>query len=70
MPNNQDKKKETQEAPLISLAEMASHLKMSPLQVRKMAQTGQIPAVKVEGEWKFNRDLVVQSIQQRSRGRR
>lgn len=62
-------KKETKEVPLISLAEMASHLKMSPLQVRKMAQTGQIPAVKVEGEWKFNRDLVVQRIQQRSRGR-
>jgi len=48
---------------------MASHLKMPPLQVRKMAQTGQMPGVKVDGEWKFNRDLVVQRIQQRSRGR-
>lgn len=70
MAKKTDNKKETQEAPLISLAEIASVLKMSPLQVRKMAQTGQIPAVKVDGEWKFNRDLVVQRIQQRSRGRK
>ena len=69
MAKKTDDKKETKEVPLISLAEMASHLKMSPLQVRKMAQTGQIPGVKVDGEWKFNRDLVVQRIQQRSRGR-
>jgi len=70
MTKENEKKKETKEVPLISLAEMASHLKMPPLQVRKMAQTGQIPAVKVDGEWKFNRDLVVQRIQQRSRGRK
>ncbi len=69
MPKNDDKKAETKEAPLVSLAEIASTLKMSPLQVRKMAQTGQIPAVKVDGEWKFNRDLVYQTIKQRSRGR-
>jgi hypothetical protein len=70
MAKKTDDKKETKEAPLISLAEMASQLKMPPLQVRKMAQTGQIPGVKVDGEWKFNRDLVVQRIQQRSRGRK
>jgi len=70
MAKKTDEKKEAKEAPLISLAEIASVLKIPPLQVRKMAQTGQIPAVKVDGEWKFNRDLVVQSIQQRSRGRK
>jgi excisionase family DNA binding protein len=69
MAKKDDKKKETKEAPLVSLAEIASMLKMSPLQVRKMAQSGQIPGVKVEGEWRFNRDLVYQTIQQRSRGR-
>jgi len=70
MAKKTEEKKETQEAPLISLTEIASAIKMSALQVRKMAQTGQIPAVKVDGEWKFNRDLVVQSIQQRSRGKK
>ena len=69
MAKQDDKKKETKEAPLVSLAEIASMLKMSPLQVRKLAQSGQIPAVKVDGEWRFNRDLVYQTIQQRSRGR-
>ena len=70
MAKKTEEKKETKEAPLVSMAEIASVLKMSALQVRKLAQTGQIPAVKVDGEWKFNRDLVVQSIQQRSRGRK
>ena len=70
MAKKTEEKKETQEAPLISLTEIASALRMTALQVRKMAQTGQIPAVKVDGEWKFNRDLVVQRIQQRSRGRK
>jgi excisionase family DNA binding protein len=69
MAKKTEEKKETKESPLVSLAEIASMLKMSPLQVRKMAQTGQIPAVKVDGEWRFNRDLVYQTIQQRSRGR-
>lgn len=69
MPKNDKKKPETKEAPLVSLSEIASMLKMSPLHVRKMAQTGQIPAVKVDGEWRFNRDLVYQTVKQRSRGR-
>jgi excisionase family DNA binding protein len=69
MAKKTEEKKETKESTLVSLAEIASMLKMSPLQVRKMAQTGQIPAVKVDGEWRFNRDLVYQTIQQRSRGR-
>jgi excisionase family DNA binding protein len=69
MAKKTEEKQETKESPLVSLAEIASMLKMSPLQVRKMAQTGQIPAVKVDGEWRFNRDLVYQTIQQRSRGR-
>jgi hypothetical protein len=44
-------------------------LRMSPIQVRKMAQSKQIPAVKVEGEWRFNKDLVRQAVHNRSRGR-
>ena len=56
------------QAELCSLAEIAALLRMTPLQVRKMAQTSQIPAVKVEGEWRFNKDLVVQAIKRRSRG--
>lgn len=58
----------TPDVPLVSLKEISSLLRMSPLQVKNMAQTSQIPAVKVDGEWRFNKDLVFQSIKQRSRG--
>ncbi len=57
------------QAPLITLDELAAALHLPALQLRKMAQTGQIPGVKVESEWKFNRDLVQKALQQRSRGR-
>lgn len=60
---------ESKEEPLATLAEIASMLRMSPVQVRKMAQSKQIPGVKVEGEWRFNKDLVRQAILSRSRGR-
>lgn len=53
--------------PLATLDEIAKKLKLSALQVRKLAQSGQIPAVKVEGEWRFNADLVFEAIHRRSR---
>ena len=52
---------------LATLDEIAKILKLSALQVRKLAQSGQIPAVKVEGEWRFNADLVFDAIHRRSR---
>jgi len=42
---------------------------LPPLRIRKMVQAGQIPGVKVDGEWRFNKDLVYQAIKRRSRGR-
>jgi excisionase family DNA binding protein len=69
---DKDTKKSKQEdkaEPLATLAEIASMLRMSPVQVRKMAQSRQIPAVKVDGEWRFNKDLVRQAILGRSRGK-
>jgi excisionase family DNA binding protein len=56
------------QAQLVSLAEVASMLRMHPIQVRKLVQTGKIPGVKVEGEWRFNKDLVYQVFHERSRG--
>ena len=60
---------EAKQAELSSLAEVAKLLKMSPLQLKKMAQTKQVPGVKVDGEWKFNKDLVMQAVKRKSRGR-
>lgn len=56
------------EVPLANLEEVAAMLKLSPLQVRQMVQTGRIPGVKVDGEWRFNKDLVFEAIHRRSRG--
>jgi hypothetical protein len=60
---------DTKQPDLVDLAEVAKMLRMHPVQVRKLAQAGKIPGVKVEGEWQFNRDLVYQVFHGRSRGR-
>jgi len=65
-PKKTDKKEQEE---LVSMAEIASMLRMSPIQVRKMAQSRQIPGVKVEGEWRFNKELVRQAVLNRSRGK-
>jgi excisionase family DNA binding protein len=52
---------------LASLDEIAQKLRLPALQVQKLAQSGQIPAVKVEGAWRFNPDLVFEAIHRRSR---
>lgn len=67
--NNEGGTKEQKPKPLVTLAEMAAMLRLPPLRVRKMVQAGQIPGVKVDGEWCFNKDLVYQAIKNRSRGR-
>ena len=66
-PASEDKK--TKQEPLATLADVASMLRMPPLQVKKLVQTGQIPGVKVDGEWRFNKDLVYQAMKRRSLGR-
>ena len=63
-----DQKSDPAQVELVSLAEVAKMLRLPPLRIRKMAQAGQIPAVKVDGEWQFNKDLVYQAIKSRSRG--
>jgi excisionase family DNA binding protein len=68
--NPEPKPSETQsKVQLLTLDELAAALRLPALQLRKMAQTGQIPGVKVERAWMFNKDLVQKALQQRSRGR-
>lgn len=56
------------EVPLVGLEDVAKMLRISPLQVRQMVQSGRIPGVKVDGEWRFNKDLVFEAFHRRSRG--
>ncbi len=57
------------EAKLLELDEMAKRVRMHPLQLKKMARSGQVPGVKVEGRWLFNPELVSQALKRRSTGR-
>lgn len=54
---------------LLEIGEMARLLRISPWQLKRMAQARQVPGVKVEGRWLFNRDLVRQAMRRRSQGR-
>ena len=42
--------------PILTLPEVAVLLKVAEKTVYKMAQTGQIPAFKVRGQWRFKHD--------------
>lgn len=42
--------------PILTLPEVAILLKVAEKTVYTMAQTGQIPAFKVRGQWRFKRD--------------
>lgn len=44
------------EAPILILPDVAYLLKVAEKPVYTMAQTGQIPAFKVRGQWRFRRD--------------
>ncbi|MCO6361606.1 helix-turn-helix domain-containing protein [Paracoccus sp. 08] len=44
------------EDPILTLPEVAVLLKVAEKTVYTMAQTGQIPAFKVRGQWRFKRD--------------
>lgn len=59
----------TKEVDLLGLAQMAAILRLHPLQLKQMAQSGKIPAVVVDGEWRFNKDLVQETLRRRSLGR-
>jgi excisionase family DNA binding protein len=42
--------------PILTLPEVATLLKVAEKTVYTMAQTGQIPAFKVRGQWRFKHD--------------
>ena len=48
--------------PILTLPEVAVLLKVAEKTVYTMAQTGQIPAFKVRGQWRFKHDDIDQWI--------
>ncbi|MBN2498202.1 MAG: hypothetical protein JXR96_26665 [Deltaproteobacteria bacterium] len=54
---------------LVDMVSMAKQLRMPVLRLRKMVQSGQVPGVKVDGQWRFNPKLVYRAVHRRSMGR-
>ena len=50
------------EDPILTLPEVAVLLKVAEKTVYTMAQTGQLPAFKVRGQWRFKHDDIDQWI--------
>lgn len=48
--------------PILTLPEVAVLLKVAEKTVYTMAQSGQLPAFKVRGQWRFKRDDIDQWI--------
>lgn len=48
--------------PILTLPEVAALLKVAQKTVYTMAQSGQVPAFKVRGQWRFRRDDLEQWI--------
>ena len=57
------------QATLVDLEELARQLKLPEAQVKKMLHNGQIRGVKVDGQWRFNPKLVMQTLGRRAKGR-
>ena len=47
---------------LLTTREMAQVLRRTPKTVSQMAKAGTIPAVKVGGDWRFDRDEVLTAL--------
>ena len=47
-----------QETDILTLEEVAKHLKLQPQTVYKWAQEGQIPGAKLGKEWRFRKEIL------------
>ena len=54
--------------PILTLPEVAVLLKVAEKTVYTMAQTGQIPAFKVRGQWRFKHDDIDRWIDEQKGG--
>ncbi len=44
--------------PLVTAKELAAELQLTPKQVRRLARTGKIPAMRFASEWRFDIEAV------------
>jgi excisionase family DNA binding protein len=52
--------------PIMTIAEVARHMGLQELTVRRLARDGVIPALKLGRQWRIKRDLLEEWIEKRS----
>lgn len=57
---------ERQFPPIMTIADVAEHLGLHELTVRRLAREGAIPALKLGRQWRVKRDLLEKWIESRS----
>jgi excisionase family DNA binding protein len=50
--------KTTEKSNVLTAEEAAAYLRVSTVLVRRLAQVGQLPGMKVGRQWRFRRDLI------------
>jgi nitrogen PTS system EIIA component len=55
---------------VLKLKEVAEYLRMCPMTIYRMANSGEIPCFKVGDEWRFRAEAVEQWILEQERDRR
>ena len=51
---------------MLTIAEVATYLKLHELTVRRLAREGELPAFKVGRQWRIKRELLESWIEERS----
>lgn len=54
------------EKEIMTTQEVAEYLRLNEATIYKLAQSGEIPAVKVGGIWRFRRDLIDEWFRQQA----
>ena len=62
--------KTTAENEVLTALEVAQYLRLDVATIYKLAQSGEIPAVKVGRTWRFKKELIDEWFRQRSRRRK
>lgn len=57
---------DTIETPIMTIEELAAHLQLHQLTVRRLARSGEIPAFKVGRQWRIKRALLDAWLEQES----
>jgi len=53
---------------ILTVRETAAYLRMNRMTIYRLAQAGKIPAFKVGGNWRFDREVLNRWIEEQQRG--